>query len=49
MNNQDMQKIMNILSQMDKKDLQEGLAKASQILNTKNGNDIINEIKKNMN
>ncbi len=46
-NNMDMAKLMSILSKMDKKDLAEGLAKASQILNSKDKETIINEIKKN--
>lgn len=46
MNNVDMAKLMSILSKMDKKDLEEGLAKASQILNSKDKNTIINDIKK---
>ncbi len=35
MNNFDMQKVMAMLSQMDKKDLEQGLAKASEILKNK--------------
>ena len=38
MDNLDMQKIMEILSKMDKKDLEAGIAKANQILNSKNFN-----------
>ena len=47
MNNVDMAKLMSLLSKMDKKDLEEGLAKASQILNSKDKNTIINDIKNN--
>ncbi len=47
MNNVDMAKLMSILSKMDKKDLEEGLSKASQILNSKDADSIINDIKKN--
>ena len=47
MNNFDMAKLMSLLSKMDKKDLEEGLAKASQILNSKDKNTIINDIKNN--
>ena len=46
-NNMDMAKLMSILSKMDKKDLEEGLAKASKILNSKDKETIINEIKTN--
>ena len=46
-NNVDMAKLMSILSKMDKKDLEEGLSKASQILNSKDADSIINDIKKN--
>lgn len=46
MNNVDMAKLMSILSKMDKKDLEEGLAKASQILNSKDKDSIINDIQK---
>lgn len=46
MNNADMAKLMAILSKMDKKDLEEGLSKATQILNSKDTNSIINDIKK---
>lgn len=46
-NNFDMTKLMNMLSKMDKKDIEAGIAKANQILNSKDGNKIINEIKKN--
>ena len=47
MKNVDMAKLMSLLSKMDKKDLEEGLAKASQILNSKDKNTIINDIKNN--
>jgi len=46
-NNFDMAKLMNMLSKMDKKDLEAGLAKANQILGSKDADKIINEIKKN--
>ncbi|MDO5557506.1 MAG: hypothetical protein Q4G05_04620 [Clostridia bacterium] len=46
MNNIDMAKLMNMLSKMDKKDLEEGLSKASQILNSNNKDEIIDKIKK---
>ncbi len=46
MNNADMEKIMAMLSKMDKKDLEAGIAKANAILNSKDKNSIVNEIKK---
>lgn len=45
MNNADMQKIMALLSKMDKKDLEAGIAKANAILNSKDKNDIIEQLK----
>lgn len=45
MNNADMQKIMAMLSKMDKKDLEAGIAKANAILNSKDKNDIIEQLK----
>ncbi len=38
LNNLDMNKIINMLSKMDKKKLEEGLKKASEILNNNNNN-----------
>ncbi len=38
---------MNMLSKMDKKQLEEGLSKVSQVLNSKDKNKIIDEITKN--
>ena len=46
-NNFDMTQIMSILSKMDKKDLEAGIAKANQILQTKNKDEIMREINKN--
>ena len=34
MNNMDMAKLMNMLSQMDKRELEQGLTKVAQILNS---------------
>lgn len=45
-NNMDMSKLLEALSKMDKRELEAGIAKANQILKSKNKNDIINEIKK---
>ena len=48
-NNQniDISKLMNMLSKMDKKQLEEGLSKVSQVLNSRDKNKIIDEITKN--
>ena len=48
-NNQniDISKLMNMLSKMDKKQLEEGLSKVSQVLNSKDKNKIIDENTKN--
>ncbi|MCI8486404.1 MAG: hypothetical protein HFJ20_04815 [Clostridia bacterium] len=46
-NNIDISKLMNMISKMDKKQLEEGLAKASQVLNSKDKDKIINELTKN--
>lgn len=45
-NNFDISKLMSMLSKMDKKDLEAGIAKANQILNSKDKDKIINELKK---
>jgi len=46
-NNFDMTKMMAMLSKMDKKDLEAGIAKANQILQTKSKDEIMREISKN--
>ena len=46
-NNFDMAKMMDMLSKMDKKDLEAGIAKANQILQSKSKQEILNEINKN--
>lgn len=46
-NNINMADIMNMLSKMNKKDLEHGLNKVSQMLKNNDTNSIINEIKKN--
>ena len=46
-NNIDMAKLMAMLSKMDKNELNEGLNKVSKMLNSKEADNIINEIKKN--
>ncbi len=45
MNNMDINKILSVLSKMDKKDLEVGIAKANEILNSKDKDEIINKIK----
>ena len=49
MNNIDMGKLMNMISKMDKKDLQNTIQKANEIMNSPDRDKIINELKKNMN
>ena len=46
-NNFDMAKMMAMLAKMDKKDLEAGIAKANQILQTKSKDEIMKEISKN--
>ena len=46
-NNFDLTQIMSMLSKMDKKDLEAGLAKAHQMLQTKNKDEILKEFNKN--
>ena len=48
MDNMDMAKLMSMLSKMDKKDLEQGLSKASKILNSPEKDKIISEINKNI-
>ena len=45
-NNFDIKKMMDILSKMDKKDLEAGIAKANQILQTKSKDEILKEFSK---
>ena len=45
-NNFDMAKIMAMLSKMDKKDLEAGIAKANQILQTKSKDEILKDLNK---
>lgn len=49
MNNNNMNMLLNMLSKMDKKDLEKGLEQANQILKSKNKDEIINQIKNNNN
>lgn len=46
-NNLDMAKLMSMLSKMDKKDLEEGIAKANQILKSNSKEDILKHINNN--
>lgn len=43
-NNIDMNMLMNMLSKMDKKDLENGLAKAQEVLKSKNANEILKNL-----
>ena len=43
-NNLDMASLMAMLSKMDKKQLEEGLAKANQILQNKNKDEILKDL-----
>lgn len=45
----DMTQMMSMLAKMDKKDLEEGLNKVSKMLNSKEADQVIDEIKKNTN
>lgn len=44
MNQFDMNQLMNLLSKMDKKDLEKGLAQASQILKTNDKEEILKKL-----
>ncbi|MGN1271287.1 MAG: hypothetical protein ACI4UX_04905 [Clostridia bacterium] len=44
-NNFDIAQMMNMLSKMDKKELEAGIAKANKILQTKSKEEILREIK----
>lgn len=48
-NNIDMAKLMNMLSNMDKTELNQGLDKVSKMLNSKQANQVIDQIKKGTN
>ncbi len=45
-NNNDMSSLLGMLAKMDKKQIEEGLAKANQILNSNDKDKILDEIKK---
>ena len=46
-NNMDIKRIMEMLSKMDKTELEQNLNKVSKILNSKDADRVIDEIKKN--
>ena len=46
-NNMDMMKLMSMLSKMDKKDLEAGIAKANKILQTKSKEEILRDLQNN--
>ena len=46
-NNFDISQMMNMLSKMDKKDLEAGIAKANQILQTKSKEEILRDLQNN--
>lgn len=48
-NNLDMNQLMGMLSKMNKKDLQYSIKKANEIMKSENRDEIINELKKNLN
>ena len=48
-NNLDMAKLMTMLSQMDKKQLEQGLSKMSQMLSAEDKEKIMKELNKNTN
>ena len=45
-NNMDISKMLSMLSKMDKSELEAGIAKANQILQSKNKDEILKEINK---
>ena len=46
-NNMNMNMLFNMLAKMDKKDLEKGIEQANQILNSKNKDEIMNQLKNN--
>lgn len=48
-NKMDVAQLMNMLSKMDKKELDASLSKVSKMLNSKDADNIINQIRKNNN
>ncbi len=48
-NNIDMNKLIGMISKMDKKQLENTISKANEIMNSPNREKLIDELKKNMN
>ena len=48
-NNMDISKLMNAISNMDKKDLEKGIAQLNNVLNSNDKQKIIEQLKNNMN
>ena len=48
-NNMNMNLLLNLLSKMDKKDLEKGIEQANQILKSNKKEDIINQLKNSQN
>lgn len=48
MNNFDMNQLLNMISKMDKKDLEKSISKANEIMNSSDKEKIINALKNNM-
>lgn len=48
MNNMDMGMLMNMLSKMDKRQLEQGLSKLNSVLSSDEKEKILNELQKNM-
>ncbi len=48
MDNIDVNKLMSMLSKMDKKDLEKGLMQVSQMLNSKDKDEILKNLSKNI-
>ena len=46
-NNMNMNMLLSMLSKMDKKDLEKGLQEANKILNSKNKDEVLNQLKNN--
>lgn len=46
MDNADISKLIDMLSKMDKKDLEAGIARANEVLKNNSNEDILNKIKK---
>ena len=49
MNNMNMNMLFNMLSKMDKKDLEKGIAQLNNVLNSNDKQKIIEQLKNNMN